>query len=311
MDLKRLKLIPKGRLLKKVLGFDEIFTVAIRKRSVGTLLRETDRPFQPIAYSNRYWYADPVAFCHQGRTYLFVEEYDRCKLKGQLAVGILEPHKKNVNFRTILQEPYHLSYPMVFEWAGALYMIPETSENKSVNLYQAVSFPYQWKRVEAFDVGCELVDTVVLEKTDHALTLLTSEVSPENPLMVRFRTLRLQKKGNSYSLKLLPEGEDAPYDLDSRTAGRIFESDGQTILPTQRSTALDYGHSLCFSEWTAVKMAQLRVVGPDDVEITGIPVKNRIGVHTYSCTEDVEVIDVRYLKFAPINQAMKLLKKLK
>lgn len=309
MNLKRLMQIPKARLLKKLLGFDEIFTVALREGADGALLREAERPFMPIAYSSKYWYADPITFCHEGKEYLFVEEYDRDTLKGQLAAAVLEPNGGNVAFHTILQEPYHLSYPMVFPWQDGIYMIPETSENKSINLYQAEAFPYQWRLVQAFDVGRELVDTVVLEKSDGALTLLTSEVSPENPLLVRFRKLVLKKDRDAVSLELLPEGEAAPYDLHSRTAGKIFEDGGRRILPTQRSTAVDYGHSLCFSELTDGKMKQLRTLGPADVEIADIPANNRIGIHTYCCTGSVEVIDVRYLKFAPVNQMKKMLRK--
>lgn len=309
MNLKRLMQIPKARLLKKLLGFDEIFTVALREGADGALLREAERPFMPIAYSSKYWYADPITFCHEGKEYLFVEEYDRDTLKGQLAAAVLEPNGGNVAFHTILQEPYHLSYPMVFPWQDGIYMIPETSENRSINLYQAEAFPYQWRLVQAFDVGRELVDTVVLEKSDGALTLLTSEVSPENPLLVRFRKLVLKKDRDAVSLELLPEGEAAPYDLHSRTAGKIFEDGGRRILPTQHSTAVDYGHSLCFSELTDGKMKQLRILGPADVEIADIPANHRIGIHTYCCTGSVEVIDVRYLKFAPVNQMKKMLRK--
>ena len=308
MNLKRLAQIPKRRLVKKLLGFDEIFTIALREKRGGTLLRESGNPFRPIAYSSRYWYADPITFCHEGKQYLFAEEYDRDTLKGQLAAAVLEPDGESVTFRTILQEPYHLSYPMVFSWGDGIYMIPETSENKSVNLYQAVSFPYRWRLVRAFDVGRELVDTVVLEKTGGDLTLLTSEVSPENPLLVRFRTLVLKKDGDTVSLELLPEGEDSPYDLDSRTAGRIFDQGGVRVLPTQSSTAVDYGHSLYFAKLTADGTTRLCGYGPADVEIEGIPAKDRIGIHTYACTDTLEVIDVRYQKFAPVNQMKKVLK---
>ena len=49
MNLKRLMQIPKARLLKKLLGFDEIFTVALREGADGALLREAERPIVPIA----------------------------------------------------------------------------------------------------------------------------------------------------------------------------------------------------------------------------------------------------------------------
>ena len=92
MNLKRLALIPKRRLVKKLLGFDEIFTIAFREKRGGTLLRESGNPFRPIAYSSRYWYADPITFCHEGKQYLFAEEYDRDTLRKEymrdVAAGI-------------------------------------------------------------------------------------------------------------------------------------------------------------------------------------------------------------------------------
>lgn len=311
MNLKRLMEIPKGRLVKKLLGFDEIYTVALREGNAGGLLGEPERPFLPIAYSSKYWYADPITFRCAGRDYLFCEEFDRDAQRGQIAAACLEDGAKNVRFHTVLREDYHMSYPMVFAWGDGIYMIPETSEHKSINLYQADAFPDSWRLLASFDMGRELVDTVVLEKTDRALTLLTSEVSPENPLYVRFRKLILRRDGENVSLQLLPEGEASPFDLDSRTAGRIFEDGRRSILPTQRSTAVDYGHSLCLSELGPDGMTPLCALGPSDVKIEGIPAKNRIGIHTYSCTGSMEVIDVRYLKFAPVNQIKKILKGLR
>ena len=121
----------------------------------------------------------------------------------------------------------------------------------------------------------------------------------------------MKKDGDAISLELLPEGEDSPYDLDSRTAGRIFDQGGVRVLPTQSSTAVDYGHSLYFAKLTADGTTRLCGYGPADVEIQGIPAKDRIGIHTYSCTDTLEVIDVRYQKFAPVNQMKKVLKKVR
>ena len=39
--------------------------------------------------------------------------------------------------QTVLKEPYHLSFPYVFEDHGNIYMIPESQECDSVRLYQA------------------------------------------------------------------------------------------------------------------------------------------------------------------------------
>jgi hypothetical protein len=45
----------------------------------------------------------------------------------------------------ILREPFHLSYPFVFEHQEAIWMIPETAQDRSVRLYRAVEFPSQWR----------------------------------------------------------------------------------------------------------------------------------------------------------------------
>ncbi len=44
----------------------------------------------------------------------------------------------------VLREEFHLSYPYVFEWQGARYMIPETLGANAVCLYRADDFPTRW-----------------------------------------------------------------------------------------------------------------------------------------------------------------------
>lgn len=312
MIRKRMKEIPAGRLLKKLLGFDEIYTVAIRKGGSGALLKDPPGAFSPIRYSRRYWYADPITFRYDGKDYLFAEEFDRNAQRGQIAVAALDADAEALEFQTVLREDYHLSFPMVFAWGDRLCMIPETSENKSLNLYEAVRFPYEWKRIAAFDVGLELVDAVIWDAPDdRTRILLASEVSPENPLYVRYRKLSLHWGENGVSLELLPEGETADFDLDSRNAGSVFRADGKTILPTQRSTSVDYGCYLRFEEIREGRRTELKTLGPQDVQIRGIAGGNRIGIHSYACTGALEVIDLRYLKFAPVQLMKKLGKTLK
>jgi hypothetical protein len=44
----------------------------------------------------------------------------------------------------VLREEFHLSYPYVFEWENAYYMIPETLGANAVCLYRADEFPLRW-----------------------------------------------------------------------------------------------------------------------------------------------------------------------
>jgi hypothetical protein len=44
----------------------------------------------------------------------------------------------------VLKESFHLSYPHVFEWEGAYYMLPECASTGTLRLYKANAFPYGW-----------------------------------------------------------------------------------------------------------------------------------------------------------------------
>lgn len=48
--------------------------------------------------------------------------------------------------RIVLAEPFHLSYPYLFESGGEYYMIPETLGLGRVELYRARDFPEDWER---------------------------------------------------------------------------------------------------------------------------------------------------------------------
>lgn len=47
----------------------------------------------------------------------------------------------------VLSEPFHLSYPQVFQWEDEIYLVPESHQDESVRLYRAVSYPHRWEYV--------------------------------------------------------------------------------------------------------------------------------------------------------------------
>ena len=62
------------------------------------------------------------------------------------------------NIGTILELPYHLSYPAVFNYGGAVYMIPESSQANEVVLFKFKDFPFQLEKVNVILSGA-YVDT--------------------------------------------------------------------------------------------------------------------------------------------------------
>lgn len=119
----------------------EKWILAYRLREGGnTILEDSDKPFIKIPNSLRYWRADPHLIEKDGKTWLFAELYDRFLLRGVL--GCCELTKNGPKkWKIILQMPFHLSYPHIFEYENEMYMIPETKEAREIQLYKATEFP--------------------------------------------------------------------------------------------------------------------------------------------------------------------------
>ena len=45
------------------------------------------------------------------------------------------------NPKVVISNKYHMSYPFVFNYEGVCYMIPESAENGSLELYICHKFP--------------------------------------------------------------------------------------------------------------------------------------------------------------------------
>ena len=115
----RLTMLDKGDnwLAKDILTGDSLLTINC----------DHDGGFNPIMIV-----ADPFLFVHHNELYLFYEE-KRYLGHGVLKMDDLERWTKPI---VVLEEPFHLSYPFVFEDNGKVYMIPETSAVGEVRLYQ-------------------------------------------------------------------------------------------------------------------------------------------------------------------------------
>lgn len=296
--------MPPGRLLKKLSGHKEIYTIAVRPRpaveGATPLPALGGKPYTPLPEVPGYWYADPMLYHRDGHRWLFCEAFDLATGKGSIAAWEFDgpqPHTPHI----VLEEPYHLSFPTIFDWNGETWMIPETSANHSFNLYRCTACPGGWEKVLELDVGRELCDTIVLDANENTLALLCSETDPENQLLVRYRRYLLRVDAAGFTLD-----EDEPYNLQhrafdyvSRNAGPLFRQDRQLVHATQVSTKVDYGVYLQFYVLRAASEVPLCAATPQNVVIDGIDPKDIVGIHSYVRDGEVEIIDARYLKKLP------------
>lgn len=110
---------------------------------------------------DRFW-ADPCVYHYQGKQVIFIEECEYSNNKGYLSViEFDEDNKPLLPPLKIIEKPYHLSFPFVIEDNNELYMIPESQENRSIELYQCQHFPDKWEFVMNLMEDINAVDTVI------------------------------------------------------------------------------------------------------------------------------------------------------
>ncbi|MFC6776292.1 formyl transferase [Methylobacterium gregans] len=115
------------------------------RHSLGQRLARGE-PWRVLPDPGHRFYADPFLFHGQGQTHLFVEDLDHRTGKGVISAVAFGPDGPRGTPRPVLEESFHLSYPFVFEHGGTVWMIPETSQNRTVSLYRADPYPHRWIR---------------------------------------------------------------------------------------------------------------------------------------------------------------------
>jgi hypothetical protein len=263
--------------------FEQWF-VAIRKRS-------PDRGFDnALEYHIIHppmdrFYADPFLFVRDGKTYLFFEDYRYSESRALISCAEVSSGGWLMEPVEVLRRPYHLSYPFLIEHEGNIYMIPESRQNGTVELYRADSFPASWSLATVLlrDVGA--VDATI-HQADGKFWMFAG--------LSNGRYSSCDELGLFYADSLFGPWKphrNNPVVSDvrrARPAGALFYQDGKLIRPSQDCSKA-YGYALCFSEVTVMnEMDYCEVpVGRIGPEWTS----NNLGTHTYSRTDDFEIID--------------------
>ena len=142
---------------------------------------------------------------------------------------------------TALESPHHLSYPFVFEHAGARWMVPETASVGRIELYREDGSPGRWRLDRTLVEGIDATDTTLLRR-DGTWWLFTSAMShpavDERDLLLLYRADALAGPWRAHPANPVVRGVEG-----ARMAGALFEVDGMLVRPSQYG-ARRYGHGL-------------------------------------------------------------------
>ena len=244
------------------------------------------------------YYADPFVITTAKDTYIFFESYNYKKGKGTICVALKSERFKR--HHEALSEPFHLSYPFVFEHDGTVYCIPEANASNRITLYR---FNEERLALEQ--------DAVLLENISAVDSTLYFKDGKWNLFF------GLQKYSNIKLFRYLADDLRGPYEpyynnpiktdcQDARMAG-AFINNGETLIRPGQESIRYYG--------TAVRLNEVQVMSEDyysEAQIGRIEPFSKSqfnqGLHTLNGNETMTVIDGKrfFFTFSGLFHQLKL-----
>ena len=193
----------------------------------------------------RIW-ADPFPIEFEGHYYIFVEQQIGND-NGTLGYIELYENLEHSDFVPVLDAPYHLSYPNVFTVDGSWYMIPETHEHNSIDLYRSEKFPDQWVYDSTLIKDVEAVDTSIV-KYNELWWLFTSIARNDRKLNASL-SLFSSKVFPSVTWKSHPLNPVVEGLQNSRMAGKIeCQTDAGSLTRPAQSCVKEYGEHIVLNK---------------------------------------------------------------
>lgn len=147
----------------------DIWRCGLIPRPIEAVLRED------MADAQIHWFqeeppfsflADPFGW-HEGSAFhVFAEHYDYRTRRGAIERLTFDTSFCLVERRPALTEPWHLSYPFVFEGEGEVWMLPEAHRSGRLTLYRAHGRSDDWRPECTVELDCVPVDASILRYQD-------------------------------------------------------------------------------------------------------------------------------------------------
>lgn len=177
--------------------------------------------------------ADPFLFVYNNALFLFFED-KRLYHPGVISMVSTIDLKRWSAPQVVLEEPFHLSYPWVFKDSGNIYMIPETSSDHSIRLYEATS-----NKLDKFKY-C----TTIMKNTDNNIYIDYSDTSVYKKNGTYYLMTTVNKNGVNELGLYISERLQGPYSLHpaspvyvgnkyGRNAGNLLEYNGKLYRVAQ------------------------------------------------------------------------------
>lgn len=272
------------------------YAVGVRKTEGLPLEKMSMKKYRWLRPTFRYWYADPMVRHIRGKYYVFTEQFDLDEGKGKIAVSEIRNGKIGTP-KTILDEPFHLSFPNVFAFGQDYYMVPECSASHAIRIYKMGGSVEHWEEILSIPVD-NCVDTAVLQQ-ENGLYLISSELEKDNALKARKLVIHLPDFPRGTPCVFDNSGLE--YSLEARNGGDLLWKDGTGYCVNQVSTPTAYGQymdilSFRLEEDGTLTQKKVNTIRKEDIKSPKLtyPLLLKMDTHTYSVSEDMayEAVDI-------------------
>lgn len=285
------------KIFKKIFYSDPFSWILLFKNNgVNDFLHNSYNSFVKLQPPKDKFWADPFIIRKFGKYYVFVEEFIYRTNKGHISILELNEKGELLNVQKIIEKPYHMSYPFIFESDGNYFMIPETGENRTIDLYRCNSFPEKWVFEKSLMIDLNAVDTTLLNYNGKwwlftVIDKINSSLDGSPELYLYYSEDFLSDNWISHPLN--PVVSDI---RTARPAGRIFTHEGKLYRPSQDCSGR-YGKAFNINQILTLTESDYEEVQVIKVEPDWD--KKLRGAHTFNFDNGFTIIDSYYLRKRP------------
>lgn len=243
-------------------------------------------PFFLVAPPKGCWIADPFLFKTSGKILIFCECTNPKKSKSFIAFKEIYP-KEEKQWYLAYEFSGHTSYPCIFNYENGLFMIPETTFDKTVVVLKFNVLTKKWETYSTLAENINAPDTTFFIRNKKPCLFLYEIQNRE------YRTLHYIELDNELR-RIESDSVIKSYDCpDGRPGGNCIFDKNDSYRVVQKGIKL-YGEQLdfyrfSFNDNNYVENLEFSV-RPNDIR-THVKLKV-LGIHTYNRVENVEVIDL-------------------
>jgi hypothetical protein len=247
------------------------------------------------------FYADPFIVRSPAGAHLFMEDGPIGGGPARIvALDLDSSGRLKSSPMVALEAKTHLSYPFIFQDEGEWYMLPESADTQTVELFKARRFPDEWERCAVLLKNIRAWDPTLLRHLGRYWLFATVAAfgASESDELCLFWSESLLGPWRAHARN--PVVSDARH---ARPAGRILVDDGSLVRPAQDCTG-GYGRRIVLNRIDVMTEDDYRETSIGSIDPHWQP--GVIRTHTYAVNDDLEALDgLRYerrVRFLPRRQ---------